>query len=137
MLQKALNFLMLRLSFYPVVSAAFSFLMITVNAVLNNVSSDTAAAPEGGLQATFQRILAWFALSTSTVLFRIHVWVLLFSFIGEFALVPFGIQLAGNVVIILFLADLSVVEPVNYSLYTMLVPITNFQSSLLLRPEKV
>ncbi len=128
--------------------------MVILNSAFNNVPFSTARNENWIEKMT--KVSAWLTMSTSTVLFRIHAWyfklmltlfkdfiqyifpfrTFVFSFLAQFAFALLVIQFIGNAGVIFLFVDLSLIEPINYSVYSAFVPITNLQSTLLVRPTE-
>ncbi len=112
----------IRLSFFPALSVLLSFAMIMFNAILGPVRSSSSS----GLSSAF----SWSAFACSTVLFRVHAWVLLCAFLGEFALATAALVVGANLIVLLHLSpDLTGIEPVTCSVYSLTVPTAEFAST--------
>ncbi len=117
------------LSFLPITSVVLSFLMVLMNASLNYSSSQKEKPINAVWRSWLVEFGSWFTYMFCTVLFRIHAWVLLFSFLAEFAIGVALLVVVSNIIIIIRRSDLSKIEPFICGLYSAMVPTVQFLST--------
>ncbi len=127
----------IRLSFLPATSVTISFVMIMLNNFLNSKSliESSDAGDDAGNDGEKEKdsslhdllLLSFFAVCS--ILFRVHAWVFLCSFLAEFSLGILLALLLLNILLIIFYSDRQDgVEPVSCGLYSIIIPTTHFQS---------
>ncbi len=124
----------IHLSFLPATSVVLSLAMIVTNAFLNSIAtlSDDSSSSDSSSDSKSSRVwnlVCLCSFTTCTVLFRIHAWVFLCTFLAEFSLGIIAALVVINVAAIVGLSSLDGIEPVTCGLYSTTFPTIRFQST--------
>ena len=113
----------LNISFVPLLSIAFSFISIMVNTIqANNII--------GAQGLGLRRTLTWILYLSTTILFRVQIWVLLCSFLEFKSLVIFGVIFLFNFLVFNFYEHQLPMDSFLGSFYSLAFPCASLMSIL-------
>ncbi len=113
----------INLSFVPVASIVFSLLMIVVNASKAAFSDDLSFNPASVRSSTSVLLFVM-----TNVLFRLHSWVFLCSFLDQFALPLILLVVLVNIVVVIRYSTEDTADPLLTSLFSTVIPIVSLDS---------
>ncbi len=104
--------------------------------VTNEVMTNHGVVTPSSAKAKWSNLVLWSSFATTTVLFRMHSWVIICSFLGEFSL-PIVVGLFVLCTGVILQHRLKGVEPLTFSLYCLAFPMACVHSTTQYAKEKL